>query len=166
MSEHLIKRDEQIMVTQSQTDKRLYYFMIVMLILALGVSGYLSYLKMFPSTEAACIAGGAFDCNTVLNSRFSEVMDIPIAYLGFVTNIIMLVGLIVEKKVPNLSAISPLLVFFVALFAFIFSVYLVYVQAAIIGAYCPWCLTHELLIALIFGAAGWRLKLSWATAEE
>ncbi len=151
---------------QATTDKRLYYFMIGVLVLALVVSGYLSYLKLFPSAEAACLAGGAFDCNTVLNSRFSEVMDIPIAYLGFVTNIIMLTGLIIEKKVPSMTAIAPLLVFFVALFAFIFSVYLVYVQAAIIGAYCPWCLTHELLVTLIFGAAAWRLKLSWATAEE
>lgn len=150
---------------QTQTDKRLYYFMIAMLVLALGVSGYLSYLKLFPATEPACLASGAFDCGTVLNSRFSEVMGIPIAYLGFITNVIMLVGLLVEKRVSSLTAIAPLIVFFVALFAFIFSVYLVYVQAAIIGAYCPWCLTHELLIALIFGAAGWRLKLSWASAE-
>jgi uncharacterized membrane protein len=153
-------------VSQLRTDRRLYIFMIAMLVLALGVSGYLSYLKMFPAAEPACLATGAFDCGTVLNSRFSEVMDIPIAYLGFVTNIIMLAGLILEKKLASFSALAPLFVFFVALFAFIFSVYLVYVQAAIIGAYCPWCLTHELLITLIFGAAAWRLKLSWASSEE
>lgn len=152
--------------TAPQTDKRLYIFIIAMLVLALGVSGYLSYLKMFPATEPACLADGVFDCGTVLNSRFSEVMDIPIAYLGFITNIIMLTGLILEKKVASVAPLMPLFVFFVALFAFIFSVYLVYVQAAIIGAYCPWCLTHELLITLIFVAAAWRLKLAWATAEE
>jgi uncharacterized membrane protein len=49
-------------------------------------------------------------------------------------------------------------VFGIVLFAFLFSVFLVYVQAAIIRAFCPWCLTHEALITILFGLSAWRLR--------
>ncbi len=136
----------------------LYWFSIAVLLVALGVSGYLSYLKLFPAVVAACPAGGTFDCGTVLNSRYSEVSGVPIAYLGFITNVVMLGLLVMERTVRTLADIAPILVFFVALFAFIYSVYLVYLQAFVIGSYCPWCLTHEALITLVFGAAALRLR--------
>jgi len=40
----------------------------------------------------------------------------------------------------------------VVLFAFLYSVYLVYLQAFRIQAYCVWCLTHEALITVLFVA--------------
>jgi len=43
------------------------------------------------------------------------------------------------------------------LFAFLFSVYLVYVQAALLNAYCPWCLTHEALITALFIVVGMQV---------
>lgn len=146
----------------SSLDNRLYWFIIVVLLAALAVSGYLSYLKLFPAVVPACPADATFDCNTVLNSRFSVVAGVPIAYLGFFTNAVMLGLLVLERGLRKFASYAPLAVFFVALFAFIYSVYLVYVQAFEIGAYCPWCLAHEALIALIFGAAVWRLRTSGA----
>ncbi|TVR22790.1 MAG: vitamin K epoxide reductase family protein [Anaerolineaceae bacterium] len=146
----------------SSLDNRLYGFIVVVLLAALAVSGYLSYLKLFPAVAPACPADATFDCNTVLNSRFSVVAGVPIAYLGFFTNVVLLGLLIAERVVRSFTQYAPLAVFFVALFAFIYSVYLVYVQAFEIGAYCPWCLAHEALIALIFGAAIWRLRTSGA----
>lgn len=141
----------------------LYWFSIVVLLFALGVSGYLSYLKLSPTTTAVCIQGGAFDCGTVLNSSYSEISGVPIAWLGFFTNLIMLGLLALERRVGFFAENGPVLVFGVALFAFIYSVYLVYVQAVLIGAYCPWCLTHEALITLVFGAAVLRLRAALTT---
>ena len=50
-----------------------------------------------------------------------------------------------------------MLVFGVVLFGFLYSVYLVYLQAAVLRAFCPWCLSHEALITILFGLTIWRL---------
>ena len=128
----------------------------VIVILAILVSGYLSYLKI-ADQAAVCIEGGAFDCGTVLNSVYSEVGGIPIAWLGLAVNLIVLALLLLEYRVGFLREYGKTLIFGVVLFAFIYSVYLVYVQAAILRAYCPWCLTHEALITILVALSIWRV---------
>ncbi|MGV2437304.1 MAG UNVERIFIED_CONTAM: vitamin K epoxide reductase family protein [Anaerolineae bacterium] len=126
-------------------------FSIFILLLALIVSGYLSWLKI-ANANAVCIHGGAFDCGTVLHSKWSEINNIPIAWLGFFTNLLILALILREKRVPLLQESGAILIFGVVLFAFLYSVYLVYLQAFRIQAYCVWCLTHEALIAVLFVA--------------
>lgn len=128
----------------------------VVLALAIAVSGYLSWLKV-SNEHALCIQGGRFDCGTVLNSAYSELGGIPIAWLGLATNLIVVAILLAETRIAVLRAYSATLAFAVVLFAFLFSVYLVYVQAFLIQAFCIWCLTHEALIAILFGTVTWRL---------
>lgn len=128
---------------------------IVVLIVAIGISGYLSYLK-FDDAEAVCVVGGAFDCGVVLNSIYSEVADIPIAYLGLLTNLIVLSILLLEDRIGFLSDFGVTLVFGLVLFAFLFSMYLIYVQAVLIESFCPWCLSHEALITVLFALSTWR----------
>jgi uncharacterized membrane protein len=128
----------------------------VILALAILVSGYLSYLKI-DDTPSVCIEGSVFDCETVLNSVYSELGGIPIAWLGLALNLIILAVLFLEPRIPFLHENAILIVFALVLFAFLFSIYLVYVQAVLIRAYCPWCLTHEALIFVLFGLSVWRL---------
>lgn len=137
---------------------------LVVLALAIGVSAYLSYLKLVPSQEPTCIVGGLFDCNTVLNSVYSELAGIPIAWLGLATNLIVVALLLLEDRIGFLQQYGTVLVFGVVLFAFVFSVYLVYLQAVVMNAYCPWCLTHEALITVLFGLASWRLWQQYRAA--
>jgi uncharacterized membrane protein len=129
----------------------------VVLILAIIVSSYLSWLKI-SSAEAVCIEGGKFDCGTVLNSFYSEIKGIPIAWLGLAVNLIAITLLTLEPRVDFLRQYGVAMIFGLELFAFMFSVYLVYVQAFLIQAYCPWCLSHELFITIIFILSAWRLR--------
>lgn len=122
---------------------------IVLLVIAMAVSGYLSYLKA-AKADAVCIQGAVFDCGTVLNSRYSEIADIPIAWLGFALNAIVLALILLKSRVAILESYGTLIIFGLLLFAFIFSMYLIYVQAVLISAYCPWCLSHEALITILF----------------
>lgn len=121
----------------------------VTLALAIVVSGYLSYLKAANAT-AACAAVGQIDCGTVLNSAYSELGGIPIAWLGLGTNLVILALIAFRNRVALLREFGTILTFGVILFAFVYSVYLVYLQAFVIQAYCPWCLTHEVLITILF----------------
>lgn len=130
---------------------------LLVLVVAIGISGYLSYLKI-SNTHAVCVVGGAFDCGTVLNSRYSELAGIPIAYLGLVCNLIMTAVLLLEPRVSALQPQGRLIVFAISLFTGLFSVFLIYVQAALIQAFCPWCLTHEGLMFTLFGLSTFRLR--------
>ena len=54
---------------------------LLLVVIGLFVSGYLSYLKI-SNEVAVCVESGPFDCNVVLNSIYSELAGIPIAWLG------------------------------------------------------------------------------------
>lgn len=131
--------------------------MYVVLVLAIIVSGYLSYLKI-SSREAVCIEAAVFDCGTVLNSVYSELGGIPIAWLGLAVNLIVITLLTLELRVGFLRRYGVALIFGLELFAFLFSMYLIYVQAVLIQAFCPWCLSHEAFITILFFLSLWRLR--------
>ncbi|GAB5491193.1 MAG: hypothetical protein Phog2KO_14080 [Phototrophicaceae bacterium] len=132
----------------------------LVIFLAILVSGYLSYLKVDTSAHAVCVPGEIFDCGTVLNSVYSEILGVPIAWLGLGLNLVVLALLILETRVSFFAQYSVPIIFGILLFAFLFSVYLVYVQAFLITKYCPWCLTHELLITIVFAISVKRL-MDW-----
>ncbi|NDJ61047.1 MAG: vitamin K epoxide reductase family protein [Chloroflexi bacterium] len=148
----------------ARRDRMIVRASLIVLVLAILVSGYLSYLKL-SNESAVCVQGSVFDCGVVLNSIYSEVAGIPIAWLGLATNLLVVGLLVLESRIGLLRNYGPALVFGVVLFAFLYSVYLVYLQAFVIGAFCPWCLTHEALIAVLFGLALWRL-LRWQSQTE
>ena len=137
----------------------------IVLFFAIAVSGYLSYLKLVPSAHAVCVPGEIFDCGTVLNSVYSEILGIPIAWLGLGVNLLVLALLILEPRIDFFAQYSVPLAFGVLLFAFLFSVYLVYVQAFLITKYCPWCLSHEAMVTILFGLSVQRL-LKWMNSSE
>ncbi len=137
----------------------------IVLFFAIAVSGYLSYLKLVPSAHAVCVPGEIFDCGTVLNSVYSEILGIPIAWLGLGVNLLVLALLILEPRIDFFAQYSVPLAFGLLLFAFLFSVYLVYVQAFLITKYCPWCLSHEAMVTILFGLSVQRL-LKWMNSSE
>ena len=130
---------------------------LVVLAAAIFVSSYLSYLKFDYTASPMCVQGGMFDCGTVLNSSYSEIANIPIAYLGLATNLLVVALLLLENRTSFLREWSAIFVFGVVFFATLFSVYLIYIQAFRIEAFCPWCLTHEALIFILFGLSVYRL---------
>ena len=120
------------------------------------VSGYLSALKLF-SAPSVCVQGGVFNCDAVLNSRYSELAGIPIAFLGFAVYVIIALLLLLERRVELVTQYGTLMIFGLGLFAWLFSMWLVYAQVALLGALCPWCLSHEVNFTLLFGICCWRL---------
>lgn len=135
------------------------------LFFAILISGYLSYLKFDTSAHAACLPGEVFDCGTVLNSAYSEILGIPIAWLGLGVNIAVVILLMLEPMVGFFRQYSVPIIFGLLLFAFLFSVWLVYVQAILITKYCPWCLTHEALVTIVFGLSIVRL-MTWMNPPQ
>jgi uncharacterized membrane protein len=124
-------------------------FIWISLVVGILVTTYLSYLKA-SSVPAVCVVGSVFNCSAVLNSAYSVFMGIPIAYLGLFMYLTLTVIFFFEQRVPFLQEYGKILMFGIGLFAWLFSVYLVYLQFFVLGALCPWCLTHETNMTILF----------------
>ncbi|QPC81443.1 vitamin K epoxide reductase family protein [Phototrophicus methaneseepsis] len=135
---------------------RLKYVAYALIIGGIIVTTYLSYLKANQAL-AVCVQGGAFNCNVVLNSVYSELFGIPIAYLGWLVYIILGAMLLLESRVEFFQNNGRILMFGLALFAWVFSMYLVYLQFFVLQALCQWCLTHEAIMTVLFFLLVWRL---------
>ncbi|MCA0455366.1 MAG: vitamin K epoxide reductase family protein [Chloroflexi bacterium] len=146
-------------VTQTSSRDWLYIVSIVLVIFGIFFSGYLSYVKI-ANVQTVCVQGSAFNCEVVTNSIYSRLFNIPIAYLGLATNLVILTLLLLQKRIGILQEYGVLIQFGIILFAFLFSVWLVYVQFFRLQALCIWCLLHELYVTLLFITSIIRLKRS------
>ena len=74
---------------------------LLLVLIGLLVAGYLSYLKI-EDASAVCVETGPFNCNVVLNSQYSELAGLPIAYLGFAVYLAIGAILLLENRVAFL----------------------------------------------------------------
>ena len=129
---------------------------LILIIAALGISGYLAYTELVEGS-VTCIASPGFDCDLVQSSTYSKVLGIPVAYLGLAANLVIFLILLLEPRIPFLKANGIPLLFGILLFALLFSGWLIYVQAALLKSFCMWCLSHEVVVLLLFIAGAVRL---------
>lgn len=126
------------------------FFVVVGLI----VSGYLSYIKLGDyigePVEIVCTKSGMFDCNAVQSSIYSVQFGIPIAWLGFAVYVLLGLMILLRNRIGFLRKYGLTMMFALSLFAWIYSMYLVYLQFFVIRALCQWCLTHEANMTLLF----------------
>lgn len=155
---------EAVAVNQASRSTRDWLRIISLLLVAAGllVSGYLSYTKL-TQTTLVCVEGAAFNCDAVSSSIYSRIFGIEIAYLGFLTYVALGALLLFQDRAAFLRSYGTALLFGITLFAFLFSMWLVYVQVALLQALCPWCLAHEVIMTLLFIIAAARL---WRTFQR
>lgn len=118
-----------------------------------GLSGYLWQAKV-GSTELVC--GPMGDCLTVNASVYSEVMGIPVAFLGMLMYLALAGVQAFLHWRPNMLLANA--GFALALAGALFSLYLTGLEAFVIGAYCVWCLTSWVLITFITWQWGRALR--------
>ncbi len=130
---------------------------LILIVIGIAVSGYLSYVKL-TNVAMICAEGGAFNCDVVQNSAYSRLLGIPIAYMGLATYLVMGGLLLFGDRIPVIRDYNVVLFFAINLFAFLFSMWLVYVQVGILEALCVWCLAHEVIITILFVISILRLR--------
>ena len=128
-------------------DKRLQQITIALAVIGLLVSIYMTIYKV-TSNEAMCV--GSSGCSEVNASRYSEVNGIPVAVLGVVGYAAILVLLFVEQRPGFFEENGTMMFFGISLIGFLFTLYLIYVEVALIKAYCPFCLTSQAVMSIIF----------------
>jgi uncharacterized membrane protein len=135
-------------------DKWLYRASVALVILGLAVSIYMTIYKVF-NADAMCLGSG--DCSTVNASRYSEVNGIPVAVIGVLGYLAILFTHYFEKRNRFFEQNGTLIIFGMALTGFLFTVWLVYVEAALLKAFCPFCVTSQAAMTVIFIIAVTRL---------
>lgn len=122
--------------------------LVALTIIGLLVSIYMTIYK-FTNNNAMCLGSG--DCGTVNASRYAEVNGIPVALIGVLGYAAILALLYFETHGPGfLRKNSALLVFGLALTGFLFTAWLIYVEVVLIKALCPFCVTSQIAMTLIF----------------
>ena len=135
-------------------EKRLTQLTIAFIVVGLLVSIYMTIFKI-TSNESMCI--GSKDCSVVNASRYSEVNGVPVAVIG-VGGYASLLALLWLGTRPGFFQQNGSMIFFgVSLIGFLFTVYLIYVEIALIKAYCPFCITSQVSMTIIFILAVIRL---------
>jgi len=128
-------------------EKRLSQLAIILTIVGLLVSIYMTIYKI-TSNDSMCIGSG--DCKTVNASRYAEVYGIPVAVLGVAGYSAILAVLLIGNRPGFLQQNGTLLFFGLSLTGFLFTLYLIFVEVALIKAYCPFCITSQTAMTIIF----------------
>ena len=97
---------------------------------------------------------GIGECETVQASRWAHLGPVPVALIGFLGYVALLVLSVVGLQ-PGRRASRGIgmLLLLGAAFGVLFSGWLTYIEAFVIHAWCQWCVTSAILILLIFLAA-------------
>jgi len=128
-------------------EKRLSQLMVAFVVVGLLVSIYMTIFKL-TSNERMCI--GSKDCSVVNASRYSEVNGVPVAVVGMGGYGTLLAILLLERRPGIFKANGTMILVGISLVGFLFTAYLIYVEIALIKAYCPFCITSQVSMTIIF----------------
>ncbi len=118
-------------------------------------SAYLAWLKITGSVAACSNIG---DCEAVNSSRYAEIAGIPIALFGLLGYLAILVTLLIEPKIPSLKLGLRLVFFGFTLAGTLYSIYLTYIEIAILDAICPYCVVSAVVMFSLLILAILRLR--------
>jgi uncharacterized membrane protein len=117
-------------------------------LVGLGIASYLTYVRYTGGTYA-CTSGG---CELVQSSKYSAVAGVPVAVVGLVGYALILGSAAIPGEPGAALAASLTGV------GFAFAAYLVYVQWALIEAFCVWCLASDVVMTLTLVVSVARLR--------
>ncbi len=130
-------------------------------LLGLGVSVYLTWVKLTGNT-ASC--GTVGDCESVNNSRYAEIGGVPIALFGALSYLVLLALLLIEHRRPPAAETARLMVFGVSLIGTLYSAYLTYLEVAVLKAICPYCVASAIAVTAVLILCVLRLRSADADA--
>lgn len=131
-----------------QTRKALDWAQLALILAGIGISAYLSYVKLF-GLEPYC--AGVGDCEAVQTSPYAQLFGIPVAVLGLGSYLALLALWWVKRSDwKDLGYMARMAFFFVSLVGVLFSTYLTYLEVFVIAAICPWCVASAVVMAILF----------------
>lgn len=120
---------------------------IVLASIGLIDSIYLTWVKV---TNRYALCGPIGDCESVNSSRYSEIGGVPIALLGAGAYLLIIVLLALEPRGGIWMEYGPYVVLGITIAGSLYSIYLTYLEVAVIHAICPYCVVSAVVIIALF----------------
>jgi uncharacterized membrane protein len=112
-----------------------------LVLVGLGIAGYLSWVH-YGGLEPVCVGGGG-GCERVQSSTYADVAGVPVALLGLIGYALIGTSLFFNDERGRLAGAA------FALIGFGFSLYLTYLELAVIDAVCQWCVASAVTMTLL-----------------
>lgn len=112
------------------------------------MAAYLTFTR-YAHSQIACVTGG---CETVQNSRYAVLAGVPVAVLGLACYVALAATSLSRSELARIAGAV------LAVSGLAFALYLLYVQAFLLSAYCQWCLTSDGVLTLLVPLTLLRLR--------
>jgi uncharacterized membrane protein len=122
------------------SDARLRTTTVVVCLVGVAISGYLTYVH-YAGIEPICAASGG--CEKVQSSRYAELAGIPVALLGLIGYLGILVSSLAPGELARTAAST------LAIAGLGFSAYLTYLELFEIDAVCQWCVASAITMTVL-----------------
>ncbi len=121
------------------TDGRLRAAVVFLSAVGAGIAAYLTVVHL-AHVPVSCVTGG---CETVNTSSYAEVAGIPVAAIGLAGYLVLAGSGITRGELGRALGLAA------ALTGFAVAMVLLYVQAAVLHAFCQWCLASDAILILL-----------------
>ena len=91
------------------------------------------------------------NCDLVLTSSYSSIAGLPVALLGSIYYLLILIGLFAYFESRNINILKSTLLFTVA--GLLASMVFVFIQVFLLRSYCQYCLLSALTSTILFAGA-------------
>jgi uncharacterized membrane protein len=122
---------------------------VLLAVAGMVVAGYLATIE---GTGGEAVCGPVGDCNAVQSSQYARIFGIHVGVLGFVGYLLIALLWTVSRLAHGSTAdLARMAIATGAFVGVLFSVYLTYLEAFVIGATCMWCITSAvIMLALLW----------------
>jgi vitamin-K-epoxide reductase (warfarin-sensitive) len=123
--------------------RRLMSVVAVVALAGVAVSSFSLHHHFSRSKTSFCNIGESFNCDLVNRSVYSTVLGVPVALIG-ILGYLLILGL---ATLYREKAETPVTLLIVSAGGLGLSLYLTYIEAHVLGAWCILCLTSLTLIS-------------------
>jgi uncharacterized membrane protein len=137
----------------------------VLALLGLGVAAYLSYSEVF---GGAVVCGPVGQCESVQDSPYAKLFGmLHVGVLGMIGYIAILLAWVVARFGPTGTRTPAIIVIWgMAWFGVLFSIYLTFLEPFVIGATCMWCITSALIMTALLWSSNEEARLLLNEEDE
>lgn len=139
------------LVTMLAINKKLIWFFIIVSFIGFADATYLT-IGYYQGVVPPCLAEG---CDTVTTSEYATLGGISVALMGAVYYLLVCLAALlylIEDWQPGRSILRVLPVL-----GFVGSLYFLYLQGFVIGAWCQYCIVSAVISTFLFVASFWLL---------
>jgi uncharacterized membrane protein len=123
-------------------------FALVISLAGAALAAYLVYENVRGEAGVCVIAHG---CSTVQNSRYGSIGGVPVSVPGLALYLALalLAALWLRNSLLGRANLAALAVYG-SLFGVLFSMYLTYIEAFVLDAWCIYCIVSAILVSALF----------------